>query len=253
LTRESRKVIGAIDGSHIKILAPEDSLQTAYYNYKGWYSISLVAIVDNKGLFRWFCSGAPGSCGDSGVFRDTDFHHKAEEEQSLPEDQRVLIANGACILGDSAFREMPWLRTPIDKAATRPERYFNYKHSSMRFRVEHAFGRLKRKFRALLKGLDCQLSHCAELVDACVILHNFIHEREGWSPGLPRGDPGKTKESNGVAPVVGAGPAGSPRALEMEYLRRNFLLREWGRPGSRADRARLAAEERMRRQNGTSN
>ncbi|CAM9948593.1 unnamed protein product, partial [Pylaiella littoralis] len=164
-----RGVVGAIDGSHIEILAPPELKQLAYYNYKNFYSISLVAIVDNEGMFRWFCSGAPGSCGDNGVFKDTSIYERAEAEQDEPANQRTVLLEGACILGDSAFAEGAWMRTPIARA----QRFFNYKHSSMRFRVEHAFGRLKRKFRSLGKGLDCRLKHCSVMVDACVILCDF--------------------------------------------------------------------------------
>ncbi|CAN0355200.1 unnamed protein product, partial [Ectocarpus sp. 6 AP-2014] len=102
-----------------------------------------------------------------------------QEDQAQPVNSRRMFVNGACILGDSAFAESPWMRTPIGIPGNRAERFFNYKHSSMRFRVEHAFGRLKKKFRALLNGLDCHLDHCPTIVNACVILHNFIFMREG--------------------------------------------------------------------------
>lgn len=129
-----RNVIGAIDGSHIRIPAP-------HYNYKQFYSIVLFAICDNRGMFRWFASGAPGSSGDSGIFQRCRFHRDILAEQLLPMDERVLIANGASILGDSAFAESSWLRTPITAASTRPECFFNYAHSSYRFRIEHSFGK----------------------------------------------------------------------------------------------------------------
>lgn len=250
-TLRYRGVVGAIDGSHIKILAPEDTLQLAYYNYKHFYSISLIAIVDNEGMFRWFCSGAPGACGDSGVLRETAFFRMVEEEQSKPVGERVLLANGACILGDSAFAESPWMRTPIPKPKTREERFFNLKHSSCRFRVEHAFGRVKKKFRGVRKGIECRLEHCASIVNACVVLHYFIFVREGVSPADHDVDDAPTRNGVGTAPITGAGPAGSARSREVEYLGRNFMLREWGAVGSRADLARLEDERRMRNNNGT--
>lgn len=137
----SRNVIGGIDGSHIKIPGPEEDLLLAYYNYKKFYSITLLAIVDNRGLFRWFTSGAAGSCGDSGVLQATSLYKRAQAELTKPAKERNIFADGSCILGDSAFSEGPWLRTPFTLPSSRVERYFNYKHSSMRMRVEHAFGR----------------------------------------------------------------------------------------------------------------
>ena len=129
--------MGAIDGTHIKVSPPE-ALPKAYYNYKHFYSITLLSIVDNEGLFRWFCSGAPGSCGDSGILQHSQFFNAAEAERTKPAATRRVLANGAVILGDSAFAESDWMRTPILKPITRAERFFNYKHSSHRFRVEHA-------------------------------------------------------------------------------------------------------------------
>ena len=49
-------------------------------------------------------------------------------------------------------------------------------------RVEHAFGRLKWKFLAMQRGLLFKLDHAPPIIDACVILYNFILEHEGtWS------------------------------------------------------------------------
>lgn len=196
-------------------------------------------------MFRWFCSGQPGACGDSGVLKDTDFFARVEAEQEDPAESRQFLYDGACILGDSAFAESPWMRTPIAKPSTRAQRFFNFKHSSQRFRVEHAFGRLKKKFPMLAKGLDCHLDHCSTILNACVVLHNFIFSREGQSPIDEGIDHSQTKNGTGHA-AAGAGPAESARAREVEYLAEGFMLNEWGAPGSRADRAREEDERRMR-------
>ena len=49
---------GAIDGSHIPILAP-DEYPCNYYNRNGWHSVVLQAVVDGKGLFCDVCVGFP--------------------------------------------------------------------------------------------------------------------------------------------------------------------------------------------------
>ncbi|XP_065680298.1 uncharacterized protein LOC105847669 isoform X2 [Hydra vulgaris] len=42
--------VGAVDGCRIPISAPKDQA-TSYYNYKGWYSIVLFAVVDSRYRF----------------------------------------------------------------------------------------------------------------------------------------------------------------------------------------------------------
>ena len=58
---------GAIDGSHIPIIRPEESASD-YYNRKGYYSIIVQALVDHLGLFMDVCIGWPGKVHDARVF-----------------------------------------------------------------------------------------------------------------------------------------------------------------------------------------
>ena len=45
---------GAIDGSHIPIIRPDESASD-YYNRKGYYSIIMQAMVDFRGLYARVC------------------------------------------------------------------------------------------------------------------------------------------------------------------------------------------------------
>lgn len=139
----SRDAMAAMDGSHIPIPSPSERDRGAYYNYKGFYSVILLAIIDNAGMFRWINCGTPGSAGDAGVWRWCKQSKRIAAEQLKPESQRTQVCSERCILGDSAFGNLPWLRTPWDSASSRAQRFFNYVHSQTRFIVEHAFDRLK--------------------------------------------------------------------------------------------------------------
>ena len=44
------QAVGAVDGTHIPIICPEDS-DADYYNRKSFYSIIMQAVVDHRGLF----------------------------------------------------------------------------------------------------------------------------------------------------------------------------------------------------------
>lgn len=59
------QTVGAIDGSHIPILKPQESASD-YYNRKGYYSVLIQAIVDYRGVFIDVNIGWPGKV--QGIF-----------------------------------------------------------------------------------------------------------------------------------------------------------------------------------------
>lgn len=64
----------------------------------------------------------------------------------------------------------PYAVTP---RITLAQKNFNYRQSSARMVVENAFGRLKGRWRCLLKRMDFALENVPNVVAACVILHNL--------------------------------------------------------------------------------
>ena len=63
--------IGAMDAKHVAIKAPPRS-GSAFYNYKEFFSIVLLAIVDALGRFIWYDIGANGRNNDAGIWRCTE-------------------------------------------------------------------------------------------------------------------------------------------------------------------------------------
>ena len=64
--------VGAIDGTHIPIVAPLQ-FPRDYHNRKSFHSIILQAVVDGKGLFWDVCVGYPGSVHDARVLKQSQF------------------------------------------------------------------------------------------------------------------------------------------------------------------------------------
>ena len=73
---------------------------------------------------------------------------------------------------------------------TRDQRRFNYRLSRARMTVENTFGRLKGRWRRILKRLDVKTCDVPLIVVACCILHNIceIHHNEFNSEWLDSND-----------------------------------------------------------------
>ena len=171
--------VGAIDGSHIPIIAPEEYPRD-YYNRKGWHSIVLQAVVDGRGLFWDVCVGFPGSVHDARVLKQSHLWEVLSDGEFLSQ-RKVTISGcdvGHYLIGDPAYPMQSWLMKPFSDTGrlTPAQHTYNYRLSSARSVVEMAFGRLKGRWRCLLKRNDCKLKLCKEMALTCCVLHNICEE-----------------------------------------------------------------------------
>jgi hypothetical protein len=67
---------------------------------------------------------------------------------------------------------------PDNGMLTQAEKYFNRCLCKMRFVVEHAFGRLKGRWRCLLKRNDTTMQYIIQQTAACCVLHNLCEMQE---------------------------------------------------------------------------
>ncbi|XP_053896366.1 uncharacterized protein LOC128843515 [Malaclemys terrapin pileata] len=120
---------GAIDGTHIPILAPEHQA-TEYINRKGYFSMLLQALVDHKGRFTNIV-GWPGKVHDARVFRHSGLFRKLEEGTFFL-DQKITVGDvemPIVILGDPAYPLMPRLMKPYTGSLDSSQNLFNYRLS----------------------------------------------------------------------------------------------------------------------------
>ena len=146
---------GAIDGSHIQITSPS-AYCTDYHNRKGWYSVVLQGLVDYKYKFLDFDIGWPGKCHDAWVFEQSSLKDKLMAGTFFPTSTRSIegVDVPVLILGDSAYGEETYLMKPYPYGnLTEEQKRYNYIHSRSRMVVENAFGRLKNRWRCLLKKI----------------------------------------------------------------------------------------------------
>lgn len=81
----------AIDGCHIPIKCPPGGLELCkeYHNFKNFYSIVLMALVDSHYRFIWGSCGYPGNSHDAIIFQSTDLWGKIQEENFL--DRKSVV------------------------------------------------------------------------------------------------------------------------------------------------------------------
>ena len=176
--------IGALDGKHVMIRAPPNS-SSMFYNYKGYFSINLMALVDADYHFIYVDVGNYGSNGDSGVFKASAFGQAFIEGNLHVPAPKALPGypqGGAlphCIVADEAFPLWMDLLRPFPRVqgeARLPyaKTIFNYRLSRARRIVENAFGILVQRFRVYDRRLCMDDHHVIKVVNATCVLHNYL-------------------------------------------------------------------------------
>ena len=175
--------VGALDGKHIAIRKPWKS-GSEYFNYKGYFSLVLLALVDAEYKFLWVNVGASSSSSDAQIFHRSKLKRRIENGTlglTLPEP---LGPGGPdlhyFLLWDDAFALMPWLVKPyIRRQLTREERIANNRISRGRRVVENASGICR--FRVLLTTMEQRPKVVRDIVLTCVVLHDML--RSHWEGG----------------------------------------------------------------------
>lgn len=157
--------IGALDGKHVNIFAPDNT--SDYFNYKGDHSIVMLALVDDKYCFSYVDIGTNGRASDGGVFARSSLGQALESHSlSIPE-QSVIV-------GNAAFPLKPYLMKPYATTPTQRENIFNYRLSKARRISENAFGILVTRFRVFLKTIQMTPSKVDNITWAAISLHNWL-------------------------------------------------------------------------------
>ncbi|XP_061193223.1 putative nuclease HARBI1 [Saccostrea echinata] len=158
-------VIGCIDGTHVRIVAPSND-ENAYVNRKGYHSLNIQAVCDHEGRFTNVNASWPGSVHDAHIFRTSQIRTYMEDEDKGGFDHGIL-------LGDSGYACRPFLLTPYLNPQNEAQERFNRAHGRTRSQIERAFGRLKRKFHVLHSEVRMKPHRVCKIVIACAVLHNI--------------------------------------------------------------------------------
>ena len=174
----------AVGGTHIPIKCPPGGAEAAkeYFNYKNFYSIILMGVVDARCRFLWANCGSPGSSHDATVFKASSRYQKLSNHGYLSQlannrnkwySSTTNYAGGGGG-GDNAFPHHTWLLKPYSHAVlSELQSYFNYRLSRGRIVVECAFGRYKGRWRITHRRQECHPVVLTRIALACVVLHNI--------------------------------------------------------------------------------
>ena len=178
--------VGALDGKHIVIQAPNNS-GSMFYNYKGTFSVVLMGLVDADYKFTHVDIGDYGSNSDGGIFKNSKFGQAFMNNKLGIPGPKTLDnwPEGAvlphCIVADEAFPlrcdlMRPYPRTNNRQTLPEDQKLFNYRLSRTRRIVENAFGILAQRWRIFNRRINLLPKNVNRVVKACVVLHNYLTE-----------------------------------------------------------------------------
>lgn len=102
---DMRDVIGVIDGTHVRILAPTE-YEKAYVNRKGKHSINVQVVFDAQYKIIDIVARWPGSVHDARILSESNMFKGFE---------RGIVPAGRHLLGDSGYPSKRWLLTPYHR------------------------------------------------------------------------------------------------------------------------------------------
>ena len=138
--------LGAMDGKHIAIFNPPSAGST-FYNYKGFYSVVLLALVKQYYQFLYVDVGCQGRVSDGGVFKNSDLFHGIQSDTlNIPKPVPLPKTGDPCwdedeypsipymIVGDDAFQLTDYMMKPyaLKQNISEEQLIFNYRLSRFR-------------------------------------------------------------------------------------------------------------------------
>ncbi|XP_032687237.1 putative nuclease HARBI1 [Odontomachus brunneus] len=166
------RVIGCIDGTHIRIQSPGGEHAEEFRNRKGFFSLNTQVICDNNMKIIDIVSRWPGSVHDATIFQHSWVHRRLEEGEF----------HSGILLGDSGYPVKKYLLTPLLHPTTAAENLYNNAHIHTRNIVERVFGVWKCRFPVLSLGMRLKIETVQDIIVATAVLHNIVRNHNEEEP-----------------------------------------------------------------------
>lgn len=174
--------VGSIDGKHVRIKSPHHS-GSLYFNYKNYFSIVLLAVVDANYKFIAVDVGSYGKEGDSNIFQKSAMGREISRNNfNIPEPKNLPGTNEILphfLIGDEAFALNSYMMKPYPRrvaAADHQKEIYNYRLCRARRVSENAFGLLCQVFRIFYTPIAILPETCNDLIITACCLHNILRD-----------------------------------------------------------------------------
>ena len=162
------RAVGTLNRKHIANSKPPNT-GSLYYNYKVYFNIPLLALMDAQYCFIWIEVGGVGHMSDVQIYHDSELTEFLEKGRiglpppcPLPNDDQTQDIP-YFILGDDAFALRSYLiKTNGRRAMPREKLIFSYRISRGR-RMVNAFRSLAKRFRYFLGTLEQGQDTCKSI------------------------------------------------------------------------------------------
>ncbi|XP_063802127.1 uncharacterized protein LOC134969857 [Pseudophryne corroboree] len=217
---------GAMDGKHVRIAPPSDT-DSLYYNYKGFHSIVLLAIVNANCEFLFVDVGKNGRDADGGSIRYTQFYERLVSARLHlpPAGECKYGLNFVFVAGEAFVLHEHIMKPYAQRGLTKERRIFNHRLSRTRRIAETAFGLLGNRFRIFHTAINLPVDKVDWVVFACCALHNFLRQKNTQQRPTTTAVPDATEHTEDIdrwTPVAAARvtQAGLVRAKQVreDYL-----------------------------------
>ena len=170
--------LGAGDGKHVVIECPKKS-GSNYFNYKGTFSIVLLAYGDANYCFTAVDVGQYGKSNDSGAFANSKISKTFETNSfNVPPSEQLEGIEGnvpyVTVVDEGLPMRSYQIRPYPGKNITEDRAIYNYRLSRARRVIENISGILADRWRIFRRPIRASVDTVKKIILSTVCLHNYL-------------------------------------------------------------------------------
>lgn len=221
--------VGAIDGKHIRIKAPKRS-GSLYFNYKEYYSIVLLAVVNADCEFTAVDIGSYGREGDASIYLNSKIGKMIKNNTfNIPAPKVIPKTNNVVphvIVGDEGFALHDNLMKPYPRQQSvhdQSKAIYNYRLSRARRTTENTFGILCGYFRLFFQPIATAPETTDKLITCACILYNILRNEKILAPGQKHIDDALPLPTENLIPITEHNVRAKMNQIQIREIFKNYF------------------------------